>query len=160
MICSVVLVMWSCGPNCTSRMKEDEIRKAAEERRRDKLEDKIARQKVKEQIEMDRQARKETFSNKPAAESKPPQATPQTSATAQPAQKKEYTTARLQVRTFVIMRVNHLHCSYQLLRSNEGPLGSLVLLSVDGMSGHSMDREVILSLDPLHLAQCQNYLFS
>lgn len=86
-------------------MQEIEIKRAAEERRRDKLEDKLARQKVKEQIERDRQARKEMFPDKTEAEAKAqPVATQSTAAPAAPAapaqsaQKKEYTTTRLQIR--------------------------------------------------------------
>ncbi|XP_064101629.1 UBX domain-containing protein 1-like isoform X2 [Macrobrachium nipponense] len=87
-------------------MQEIEIRRAAEERRRDKLEDKLARQKVKEQIERDRLARKEMFPDKAeTSEAKAqPVATQSTKSTSTPAapaqsgQKKEYTTTRLQIR--------------------------------------------------------------
>jgi len=76
------------------------MKRIAEERRRDKLEDKIARQKIKEKIESDKLARKEKFapqgggSSSPAAAPAPkPQAA---AATITP--KKDYTTTRLQIR--------------------------------------------------------------
>lgn len=39
-------------------MEEDEIRKLAAEKKREKMEDKLARQRVKEQIEADKEARR------------------------------------------------------------------------------------------------------
>lgn len=76
-------------------MQEQEMKRIADERRREKLEDKIARQKIKEQIEADKRARKEMFANKEApTQPQPPKPQP----VAQPAQKKEYTTTRLQIR--------------------------------------------------------------
>lgn len=81
-------------------MQELEIKKIAEERRREKLEDKIARQKVKDEIERDRLARKEMFANKTDQPTSQPPPAPeaQASVSVPPAQKKEYTTARLQIR--------------------------------------------------------------
>nr|XP_045581278.1 UBX domain-containing protein 1-like isoform X1 [Procambarus clarkii] len=91
------------GQEITERkriMQEQEMKRIAEDRRREKLEDKIARQKVKDQIERDRLARKEMFANKGEGGSQatvaPPK--PQPTPVPQPTQKKEYTTARLQIR--------------------------------------------------------------
>lgn len=77
------------------------MKRAAMERRREKMEDKMARERVKEQIERDRQARKEMFGGGSATKS--PETSIATtvsaasSANSVPIQKKEYDTARLQV---------------------------------------------------------------
>lgn len=76
------------------------MKRAAMERRREKMEDKMARERVKEQIERDRQARKEMFGGGSATKS--PETSIATtvaaaSASIVPIQKKEYDTARLQV---------------------------------------------------------------
>lgn len=77
------------------------MKRIAEERKKEKLEDKLARERVKEQIERDRQARKEMFGNKSeagAATSAPPKPTPPpAAAAATTTQKKEYNTTRIQV---------------------------------------------------------------
>ncbi|XP_076068636.1 UBX domain-containing protein 1 isoform X3 [Oratosquilla oratoria] len=81
------------------RMQEDEMKRIAEERRRDKLEDKLARQRVKEQIEKDREARKEKFGGGAAAAAvvpKPQIAQVPVQQAAAP--KKDYSTTRLQIR--------------------------------------------------------------
>ncbi|XP_071524590.1 UBX domain-containing protein 1-like isoform X1 [Panulirus ornatus] len=80
--------------------QEQEMKRIAEERRKEKLEDKLARQRVKEQIERDKQARKEKFANKGEGGSQTSVSLPksQPAAVAQPAQKKEYSTTRLQIR--------------------------------------------------------------
>lgn len=77
------------------------MKRIAEERRKEKLEDKLARERVKEQIERDKQARKEKFANKGEGGSQTTvsQPKPEPAPVAQPAQKKEYTTTRLQVGT-------------------------------------------------------------
>ena len=82
---------------------EKEMKLLAEERRREKMEDKLARQRVKEQIERDKLARKEMFGGG-AANSKPitdenklPSAS---SSQSQPAVKKDYDSARIQVSLF------------------------------------------------------------
>ncbi|XP_066982707.1 UBX domain-containing protein 1-like [Macrobrachium rosenbergii] len=54
----------------TTQGEEVKTKCFPKKRRRDKLEDKLARQKVKEQIERDRQARKEMFPDKTEAEAK------------------------------------------------------------------------------------------
>ncbi|KAB7495949.1 UBX domain-containing protein 1-B [Armadillidium nasatum] len=84
------------------RVQEEEMKRAAMERRREKMEDKMARERVKEQIERDRQARKEMFGGGSATKS--PETSIATtgsvasSAISVPIQKKEYDTARLQIR--------------------------------------------------------------
>ncbi|KAL7634562.1 UNVERIFIED_CONTAM: hypothetical protein RMT77_014939 [Armadillidium vulgare] len=84
------------------RVQEEEMKRAAMERRREKMEDKMARERVKEQIERDRQARKEMFGGGSATKS--PETSIATtvsaasSASSVPIQKKEYDTARLQIR--------------------------------------------------------------
>uniref|UniRef100_A0A0P4WST3 UBX domain-containing protein n=1 Tax=Scylla olivacea TaxID=85551 RepID=A0A0P4WST3_SCYOL len=88
------------GQQITERkriMQENEMKRLAEERRKEKQEDKLARQRVKEQIERDRQARREKDlrgSQGAAA----PEPKPQSAPAAQPAQKKDYAQARLQIR--------------------------------------------------------------
>ncbi|XP_042228110.1 UBX domain-containing protein 1-like isoform X2 [Homarus americanus] len=81
-------------------MQDQELKRIAEERKKEKMEDKIARQKVKEEIERDRQARKEMFGNKGEEKSQAASVAPkpQPAPAAQTAPKKEYTTARLQIR--------------------------------------------------------------
>lgn len=76
-------------------MQELEMKRLADERKKDKMEDKLARQKVKDQIERDRQARREKDRGSQAAGTPDPK--PQPTAAAQPAPKKDYTQARLQV---------------------------------------------------------------
>ncbi|RUS77393.1 hypothetical protein EGW08_014839, partial [Elysia chlorotica] len=82
------------------KLEEAEMRKIAEERRREKMEEKMARQRVKDQIEKDKRDRaakfakeKEAVSTSAAAPSASPATTP---AVAQPP--KEYTDCRLQIR--------------------------------------------------------------
>lgn len=80
-------------------MQEQEMKRIAEERKREKMEDKIARQKVKDQIERDRLARKEMFASREGGSQAPVMpAKPQPAPATQSTQKKEYTTARLQIR--------------------------------------------------------------
>lgn len=80
------------------RMQENEMKRLAEERRKEKQEDKLARQRVKEQIERDRQARREKdLRGSQGAAAAPPEPKPQPAPAAQPAQKKDYAQARLQV---------------------------------------------------------------
>lgn len=73
-------------------MELAEAKKLAEEKRREKTEDRIARQKVKEQIARDRadRAEREANSNVPR-----PTGVQQHTATVEP--KRDYTTCRLQV---------------------------------------------------------------
>ena len=74
------------------RMELAEIKKLAEERRREKAEDRMARQRVKEQIAKDR-AEREARNSKPMVVAvNPPQELASTTNS-----KKEYTTCRLQV---------------------------------------------------------------
>ena len=75
-----------------SRMEVAEMKRLAEERRREKAEDRMARQKVKEQIARDRDERA-------ACDSKPvPQVTVDLSKEPiTPNTKREYSTCRLQV---------------------------------------------------------------
>ncbi|CAG9579037.1 unnamed protein product [Danaus chrysippus] len=53
------------------RMQEQEMQKLVEQRRREKLEDQRARERVRAQIEADRQARKQALSGQPAPEPAP-----------------------------------------------------------------------------------------
>lgn len=82
------------------RLEEEEMRRIAEQRRKEKMEDKLARQRVLEQIERDKQARKEKF----GAAGQTTVASPIAGAVVQPAEtteiveKKEYPQARLQIR--------------------------------------------------------------
>lgn len=76
-------------------MQEQEMKRLAEDRRREKLEDKLARQRVKEQIERDRQARKEK--DRGSQGTAAPEPKPQAATAAPSAPKKDYTEARLQV---------------------------------------------------------------
>lgn len=73
------------------------MKRLAEERRKEKQEDKLARQRVKEQIERDRQARREKDLRASQGAAAAPEPKPQPAPAAQPAQKKDYTQARLQV---------------------------------------------------------------
>lgn len=71
-----------------------EMKKLAEDRKRQKYEDRVARQKVKDLIARDRLAKEQQSQSKSTI---PTQSTP-----VQPTDvKKEYTTCRLQVSTFV-----------------------------------------------------------
>ncbi len=82
-----------------------EIRKAAEERRREKLETKAAKERVKAQIEADRRARKEREEEErrrqQGGETDPVQSTPAAVAVqppqAKPAEPGKYESARIQV---------------------------------------------------------------
>ncbi|XP_045133807.1 UBX domain-containing protein 1-like [Portunus trituberculatus] len=88
------------GQQITERkriMQENEMKRMAEERRKEKQEDKLARQRVKEQIERDRQARREK-DLRGSQGAAPSEAKPQPAPAAQPAQKKDYAQARLQIR--------------------------------------------------------------
>jgi UBX domain-containing protein 1/4 len=54
-------------------MEEEEMKKIIDQRRREKLEDDQARQRIKAKIEADKQARQAKFSNAPAAPAAPVQ---------------------------------------------------------------------------------------
>jgi UBX domain-containing protein 1/4 len=54
-------------------MEEEEMKKIIDQRRREKLEDDQARQRIKAKIEADKQARQAKFSNTPAAPAAPVQ---------------------------------------------------------------------------------------
>ena len=71
------------------------MKRIAEEKRREKMEDKLARQRVLDQIAKDKAARKAKFSGEPSKEETPPK--PVAVVPAQPAVKKTYDSARLQV---------------------------------------------------------------
>lgn len=76
-------------------MQDEELRKAIEQRKREKEEDMKARQRIKDQIEADRQARREKMLQQQGVEkSAPPPAAPEV---AKPAVKKDYTETRIQV---------------------------------------------------------------
>lgn len=81
-----------------SKIEEDEIKKIAEQRRREKMDDKLARQRVKDQIEKDKRDRAAKFAKD--KETQKPNTAPSPSAVpvATPAVKKEYTDCRLQIR--------------------------------------------------------------
>ncbi|XP_060570542.1 UBX domain-containing protein 1-like [Ruditapes philippinarum] len=86
------------------KLAEIEMKKIAEQRRRDKMEEKMARQKVKEQIEKDKRERAAKFAKQnqestPASTSTPQASTsPTPPAASAPAEKKDYTETRLQIR--------------------------------------------------------------
>ncbi|XP_070578908.1 UBX domain-containing protein 1-like [Ptychodera flava] len=88
------------GQSLTS-MKEkfeyEEMKKIAAEKKREKMEEKLARQRVKEQIARDR-AVMAAQSSSSAAASQPMPAAVTTQTPAEPASKKEYSEARLQIR--------------------------------------------------------------
>ena len=77
---------------CVIRIALDEAKKIAEERRREKMEDRLARQRVKEQIAKDR-ADREAKPPEKTSLSQPTTAAPQQAASAP----KKHSTCRLQV---------------------------------------------------------------
>jgi len=77
------------------KLEEAEMRKIAEERRREKMEEKLARQRVKEQIEKDKRDRAAKFAKE---KQEVPAAPAAASASPAPAAPKEYTDCRLQIR--------------------------------------------------------------
>jgi len=78
-------------------LAEQEIKKMAEERRREKMETKAAKAKILAQIEADKAARREMFNTAPPASAAPaPPAAAAPAAAAAP--KKDYDSARLQIR--------------------------------------------------------------
>ncbi|XP_037531736.1 UBX domain-containing protein 1 [Nematolebias whitei] len=85
------------------KMQDDDMRNLAEQRRREKMEDKMARQRVKEKIARDREERAQKFgggaTSSTAASSQPTLPSP-SSPTGQgpPPTKKEYDESRIQVR--------------------------------------------------------------
>lgn len=80
------------------KMEEDEIKKIAELRRREKQEDRLAKQKIKEQIEKDKRERAAMFQKTPSQETAPKAAPASAAQPAAPTEKKEYTDCRLQIR--------------------------------------------------------------
>lgn len=82
------------------KIEEEEMRKLAEQRRREKMEDKLARQKILEEIERDKLARRQMFNMEPPTGSCEP--SPAAAASPPPmettAVKKDYTECKLQVR--------------------------------------------------------------
>jgi len=82
-----------------AKMEEQEIRKLADLRRREKQEEKAAKAKILAQIEADKIARKEMFKPQGASPAAPAAtASPATASPAPPTVKKDYTDARLQIR--------------------------------------------------------------
>lgn len=81
------------------KQEEMELRKIGEEKRREKQEEKLARQRVKEQIEKDKRDRAAKFAPQ-KAEASPPTSSPSASSSppATTAAAKEYTDCRLQIR--------------------------------------------------------------
>ncbi|KAL0267159.1 UNVERIFIED_CONTAM: hypothetical protein PYX00_009507 [Menopon gallinae] len=78
------------------KLKEEEMKRMIEKHRREKIEDQKARQRVKEQIEADKLARKMKF----ADNSSSPSATPAPASSAETISRpqKDYTEARIQIR--------------------------------------------------------------
>lgn len=76
------------------------MRKLLEERKREKEEEKLARQKVKEQIEADKVARRAKANAKRALTESPP--TPSSSTSTY---RKEYNDTRLQVISCILMNI-------------------------------------------------------
>lgn len=80
-----------------SKLEEDEIKKLADQRKREKMDDKLARQRVKEQIEKDKRDRAAKFAKE--KESQPTTApVPEATSSSTSSGKKEYTDCRLQIR--------------------------------------------------------------
>lgn len=79
-----------------SKIEEDEIKKIAEQRRREKMEDKLARQRIKEQIEKDKRDRAAKFAKEKVTQ--PSVSTATVSPTVNAGAKKEYTDCKLQIR--------------------------------------------------------------
>lgn len=79
------------------KMQDEELRKAIEQRKKEKEEDMKARQRIKDQIEADRQARREKQLQQQGVEiaAPTPAAAPEV---AKPAAKKDYTETRIQIR--------------------------------------------------------------
>jgi len=86
----------------TKSVQDDEMKKLADLRRREKMEDKLAKQRVKEKIARDREERAQKFGggSSSAAISPPPAEPKPLSPTSQgpPPPKKEYDECRIQVR--------------------------------------------------------------
>ncbi|XP_054262392.1 UBX domain-containing protein 1 [Macrosteles quadrilineatus] len=81
------------------KLEEQELAKLVEQRRREKEEEKKARERVKAQIEADKAARKAKFGGGGSdAAPAPVPATVPTPAATTPAQPKDYTTTRIQIR--------------------------------------------------------------
>ena len=83
----IIIMVVSIASMDFFRMELAEIKKLAEERRKEKMEDRMARQKVKDQIAKDREAREAC--SKPHVPAMAPQPTVEI--------KKDYTTCKLQV---------------------------------------------------------------
>ncbi|XP_014291107.1 UBX domain-containing protein 1 [Halyomorpha halys] len=79
------------------KLQDEELRKAIEQRKKEKEEDMKARQRIKDQIEADRQARREKMLQQQGVETPPPPPVviPEV---AKPAAKKDYTETRIQIR--------------------------------------------------------------
>lgn len=76
------------------KMEEEEMRKIAEEKKREKLEAKLARQKVLEDIERDKQARRQKFNMDPL-----PPKEPEPAPVPEPVEpQRDYTECKLQIR--------------------------------------------------------------
>lgn len=80
------------------KIEEDEIKKIAEQRRREKQEDRLAKQKIKDQIEKDKRERAAMFQKSTPQEAVPKAGPATVAQPAAPAEKKEYTDCRLQIR--------------------------------------------------------------
>ncbi|KAK5980325.1 UBX domain-containing protein 1 SAPK substrate protein 1 [Trichostrongylus colubriformis] len=80
------------------KQKEMELRAIAEERRRAKQEEAAARQRVLDQIKLDREARKAKASGLPPPEPSAPVSAPATAAHSKPTPKTDYKEAMIQVR--------------------------------------------------------------
>ncbi|CAH1405008.1 unnamed protein product [Nezara viridula] len=78
------------------KMQDEELRKAIEQRKKEKEEDMKARQRIKDQIEADRQARREKMLQQQGIEKPTPP--PVVVEVAKPAVKKDYTETRIQIR--------------------------------------------------------------
>lgn len=82
--------------NIKKKMEDEELRKAIEQRKRDKEEDRLARQKIRDQIEADKLARK--AKQQQSSDEPPPPAPPVVSVPSKPAVKKDYNETRIQIR--------------------------------------------------------------
>jgi len=90
-------------------MKEDEMKKLVEQRKREKIEDQKARQRVKDQIEADKAARRLKYGGdgQQPSTAQPAAPAPSTSVPAQQAPKpqKDYSETRLQVMYYRALKI-------------------------------------------------------
>lgn len=118
-------------------MEEQEIRKMADLRRREKVEDKVAKERILKQIEADKIARRAQFNMKTPDDAPKPAATP-APVLVTPAAKKDYTEARIQIRqtngqpivhTFGVKEQLAAVRLYVEMNRSDGSVGTVKLMS-------------------------------